>query len=392
MSAKASEIKQLEKIAYGELEPFAQLFKSTSHLVYRFLIRMLGKKDDADRYLVLAYEQAWQLAEEYDPELNPADWMLMLARGVVIVDKGEAEGQAGNNTAELTTVTTLDRQKAFVKAMEGLSLVSREVLGIVLLPGYTYHVIANIMTCDIDEVKELVNEAKVEVKERLRKFGISKHEVSKSNILRELIPLYINGALAGKHKKAFEKSLKSDSNLKQEYLEYYEIESYFDQLEGVSTQHLDQLFSKVKNNLDDMELAEAEGAGPVVADSVRADFLHTLLSSSRIGWGLAILQFAILAIVLIFVVPQYSNSVQANITSAQLLQQSKGKQLNIVFADHATHQQIRDLLLSVNGQMSAGPTEIGLYTVTVQGTNQRVSAILDKLRESEIVVLAVPAF
>lgn len=391
MSAKASEIKQLEKIAYGEIEPFAQLFNDTSHLVYRFLIRMLGNKDEADYYLVMAYEQAWQLAGEYDPELPPMDWMLMLARGVVIVNKNDSEEQT-DQPAELTTVATLDRQKAFIKAMEGLSLVSREVLGIVLLPGYTYHAIANIMTCSIDEVKELVNEAKAEVKERLKKFGISKHEVSKSNILRELIPLYINGALAGKHKKAFEKSLKSDSNLKQEYLEYYEIESYFDQLEGVSNQHLGQLFSKVKNNLDDMEMAEAAGSGAEVADRVKADFLHTLLSSSRIGWGLAILQFAILAVVLIFVVPQYSNSVQAEITSAKLLQQSKGKQLNIVFADDATHQQIRDLLLSVKAQMSAGPTDIGLYTVSVQGTTQRVNAILDKLRESDIVVLAVPAF
>jgi hypothetical protein len=111
-----------------------------------------------------------------------------------------------------------------------------------------------------------------------------------------------------------------------------------------------------------------------------------------VGWGLAIVQFAILAVVLIFVVPQKSNSVEANISAAQLLQQTTGRKINVIFRDDATHQQIRDLLLKLDLQMFSGPTDIGLYTVSIDGSKQLAEDRLNKLRNSDIVVLADLAY
>jgi len=347
--------------------------------------------------LILTYQYAWQHAHEYDARFVPANWLLKNARKLSVeADKlnSEKSGKeaANENGSTMLNIAALDRQKSFIQAVESLSLEFRDSLALVLMRSYTYQAIAEIMGARIDIAKTKVFDSKKALNEKLRRLGIKKHQVSKSNILRELIPLYINGVLAGKHKVAFEKSLKNDPNLKQEYMEFYEIEEYFDQLATASKQHLEQLYGSIKNSLEDFDedLNEEPSGERVVGPKI--DFLHHILSSSRIGWGLAILQFAILAVVLIFVVPQYSNQVSAGITSSQLLQKTKGKQLNIIFQDAATHRELKDLLLSLDVQMHSGPTNIGLYTIIVVGNEEQAQEVLNKLRKSKIVLLADPAY
>jgi len=394
MSAKASEIKLIERIANGEDQAFAQLYTSTSQQLHQYLIRVTGDRKKSDDLLVTTYQEAWRLAGQYNQRLAPVKWLIVMARKTAVVEPADMDSPAMSESDNgAYNVAVLDRQKAFAKVMTLLPQPIREPLALVLLPGYTYHAMSEILGSSIDSVKSEVFDAKQALKGTLKQFGIKKHDVSQSNILRELIPLYINGALAGKHKKAFEKSLKNDRCLKQEYLEFYEIEAYFDQFEAVSAQHLERLFSKVKNSID--ELAEEKESPQKLSQSAApaSDFLHQALSSARIGWGLAILQFAILAVVLIFVVPKYSNQVQAKLSSSQILQQyAKGKNINVVFQDSANQQQIRDLLLSINGQMYSGPTDIGLYTITVAGSDDVINQIVEALRKSEYIVLAEPAY
>jgi len=176
-------------------------------------------------------------------------------------------------------------------------------------------------------------------------------------------------------------------------MEFYEIESYFDQLESVSRQHLEQLYLAVTNSLEDLAEVEEPDVTSEKSPNIKIDFLHHLLSSARIGWGLAILQFAILAIVVIFMRPQYSNPVEANVNPTQYHQQQhRGKKLNIIFQDGATHKQIRELLLGLNAGIFSGPTDIGLYTIEVDVDDAKAEKILMQLRTNDIVMLAEPAY
>ncbi|WP_455207282.1 RNA polymerase sigma factor [Kaarinaea lacus] len=397
MSVKASEINLISRVAAGEEPAFAQLFQNTSESIYRYLKRLTGDSDRSDKLMIKTYQQAWQLAGSYDQKLAPVSWLLQLARDAVLSHNILPRDRDARRDLQPDNIVALDRQKIFIKAIDSMPVESRDSLVLVLMHGFTYHAISEIMQLTIDEVKARVVDAKNLLKENLKQHGIQKYEVSRSNILRELIPLYINGALSGKHKIAFEKSLKNDPNLKQEYMEFYEIEAYFDQLDTASKQQLDRLYSTIKNNLEDLqELPESQLEEEKIAGT-KVDFLHELLSSARIGWGLAILQFVVLVIVLIFAVPDNSDSVEANITAAitaaQILQQqNKGKQLNVIFQDNATNQQIRDLLLALQAEVHSGPTEIGLYTISVEGNEQRVQEVLSTLRSSGVVVLADLAY
>lgn len=393
MPAKTSEINLMKRVADGEESAFAQLYSTTSPVVYDYLIRISSDRDISDTLLVLTFQHVWQHAHDFDSQLEPVNWALKIARKTGLdsdlLKKAKEEEDA---EVEKLKIAALDRQKNFIEAVESMSAENRDPLALVLMRSFTYQTISEIMGVKIELAKKKVFDSKVALNEKLRKLGIKKHQVSKSNILRELIPLYINGVLAGKHKVAFEKSLKNDPNLKQEYIEFYEIEEYFDQLNTASQQHLDQLYATLKNSLEDFDEEVVEEPEAEKAAHPKVDFFQHLLSSPSIGWGLAMLLFIVLVMVLIFIVPKSSNQVAPGIPSVQLLQQSRGKQLNIIFQDSATHQKIRDLLLSMDLQMHSGPTDIGLYTVIVDGDEQEATQVLNKLRKSEIVLLADPAY
>jgi len=382
----------MSRVATSYEPAFAQLFVSTSETVYRYLKRICGDSDRSDELLIKTYQQAWQTAGDYNQKLVPTNWLISIGRELALSCRELADKHDRNERAESESIAALDRQKAFLNAMDSLPVESRDSLVLVLMNIYTYHAISEITGLTIDNVKARVFDAKNLLNEKLKKHGIKKYQVSKSNILRELIPLYINGALSGKHKIAFEKSLKNDPNLKQEYMEFYEIEAYFDQLETTSKQHLDRLYNTIKNSLDDLQELADEEHDEETGPSKKVDFLHHLLSSPQVGWGLAIIQFVILVIVLIFAGPDNSRSIETNITATQILQQSKGKQLNLIFKDEATHLQIRKLLIQLEAVTVAGPTEIGLYTIEIDGDEQQAQDVLNKLRLSDIVLLADPAY
>jgi hypothetical protein len=64
--------------------------------------------------------------------------------------------------------------------------------------------------------------------------------------------------------------------------------------------------------------------------------------------------------------------------------------LRLVFAPGTTEQEIRDLLLGIRGQITAGPSPLGVYTVEVPATPDPLADVLTHLRKNRQVMLAVP--
>jgi hypothetical protein len=66
--------------------------------------------------------------------------------------------------------------------------------------------------------------------------------------------------------------------------------------------------------------------------------------------------------------------------------------LRVMFSPQATEKEIRDLLLAVHGEITAGPSPFGAYTVDVTAAaGYPVSVILTRLRSDSVVTLAEPA-
>ncbi|MEA2602158.1 MAG: hypothetical protein QOF89_3150 [Acidobacteriota bacterium] len=65
--------------------------------------------------------------------------------------------------------------------------------------------------------------------------------------------------------------------------------------------------------------------------------------------------------------------------------------LRVMFSPRATEKEIRELLLAVRGEITAGPSPLGVYTVEVPAAGGPVSVVLARLRSEAAVTLAEPA-
>lgn len=65
--------------------------------------------------------------------------------------------------------------------------------------------------------------------------------------------------------------------------------------------------------------------------------------------------------------------------------------LRMMFSPKATEKEIRDLLLAVQGEITAGPSPFGVYTVEVTAAGHPLSVVLTRLRSESVVILAEPA-
>src|SRR5436305_4491567 len=65
--------------------------------------------------------------------------------------------------------------------------------------------------------------------------------------------------------------------------------------------------------------------------------------------------------------------------------------LHLMFSPRATEKEIRGLLLEVHGEITAGPSPLGIYTVEVPAAGHSVSAVLARLHSDPAVAFAEPA-
>jgi len=64
--------------------------------------------------------------------------------------------------------------------------------------------------------------------------------------------------------------------------------------------------------------------------------------------------------------------------------------VRVMFSPQATEEEIRELLLAVHGEITAGPSPLGAYTVEVTAVDP-VSVVLTRLRSDSLVTFAQPA-
>lgn len=65
--------------------------------------------------------------------------------------------------------------------------------------------------------------------------------------------------------------------------------------------------------------------------------------------------------------------------------------LRVMFSPQATEPQIRELLLDMRGEITGGPSTIGVYTVEVPAGRDSLQAVLARLRSESQIMLVEPA-
>ena len=233
--------------------------------------------------------------------------------------------------------------------------------------------------------------------------------------LQELVPLYINGAMSENDRRVFSQALKQNAILKQEYLEFYELDSLIGPSDNFDKQELERLFksldlkksppipSKPSKPVKPVEprqpsppLTESQEIRKVERDlqedydddyqpeKFSKEYFLYILSSPKVAWAIIGLQFVLLSLLAAIKFPHTLPSDSGASGDTQVM--------NVVFADTATQKDIRELLVDMNAQIANGPTDIGLYTIYIRNNTQQAELTIDRLKKSRYILLAEPAF
>ena len=65
--------------------------------------------------------------------------------------------------------------------------------------------------------------------------------------------------------------------------------------------------------------------------------------------------------------------------------------VRVMFSQRATEKEVRELLLAVHGEITAGPSPIGAYTVEIPAGGDPSALVLARLRSEPVVSFAEPA-
>ena len=112
-----------------------------------------------------------------------------------------------------------------------------------------------------------------------------------------------------------------------------------------------------------------------------------------VRWTLALESMAVAALLLVVALPMIGTAPEYETLSSGAEQTTTGPRLRVVFADSATVGEIRQLLQDIDGNIVAGPTALGVYTVALpsgERPEQRLASALTRLRARSQVRLAEP--
>lgn len=230
--------------------------------------------------------------------------------------------------------------------------------------------------------------------------------------LQELVPLYINGAMSENDRRVFAQALKQNATLKQEYLEFYELDSVISSADSVDALQLDHLYKNIsiKPPAQTAKHPQKEAAPkpkPLpnlsntqeITKTVERDFQDYddenypekyskeyflyVLSSPKVAWAIIGMQFLLLSLLAVLKFPH---------TLPSNGEKTETNMINVVFADNATQKDIRELLVNTKAQIANGPTDIGLYTIYIRTSAKQAELVIDNLKKSKLILLAEPAF
>jgi anti-sigma factor RsiW len=209
-----------------------------------------------------------------------------------------------------------------------------------------------------------------------------------SDFLRQLIPLYINGALGESTRTLLEEQLQQDVGLRREYEEFLEIDMAFRNMERRAGADLDAALKVVLARVRQQPLRRS----PRFQDGLRelARRVSELTGTRRFAWSLVAAQFVALAVIAVYL-PERAGE-QTLSTLSEETTAVEPLRVHVVFEKHATQEQVRALLQSVGARISDGPTEVGMVTLELRSTDADAAAAIGKLRAADIVVFAEPAY
>lgn len=189
----------------------------------------------------------------------------------------------------------------------------------------------------------------------------------------EWLPWYAEGTLDPDERILAERHLQHCSVCREELERNRQIGLLFasrpqdpDQTWQPSDAHFAEILARIETAEPTIEAAARPADSRRWLENMRA-WLGGVPSGFR--WLLAVETFALAALALVLVMPRLAppeQSLYETYTDGEATAPAPGSRLHLVFAEDLTEAELRALLRSVQGQLAAGPSGLGVYTVVLR--------------------------
>lgn len=183
-----------------------------------------------------------------------------------------------------------------------------------------------------------------------------------------LIPEYLQGTLDPETHQKFEQEMAANDNLKIEVQDFLEVRALCHEVDAHTDQPSDIIFHKISNSIDQLEMKKE-------IDSKEISQFHSFMprvlkvlselkDSVTIPWGIALVQTAVIVLLLL---PVSFQTVYKTLGfSPRPISTQTGSTFNIVFKQTTQESEIRALLLAVGGTIISGPSAEGRYVIAIR--------------------------
>jgi anti-sigma-K factor RskA len=208
-----------------------------------------------------------------------------------------------------------------------------------------------------------------------------------------LIPEYCNGLLDADMKALFEEELTRNSALQTALEEFNDFQQLYQEIDGEEPQADEAQFDAILSSIDtgiekQSRLTQKNKYEPVVMAGL-LEFWVWLKSSLSLPWGVALVQAA--AIVILLFSGTNQDTFETLSRSSDIETAHSAISFNIVFQKSAREEEIRKLLLSIDGSIQSGPSTQGLYVVTLPA-DASIPRVIKILNDSTIVAFNKRAY
>ena len=225
--------------------------------------------------------------------------------------------------------------------------------------------------------------------------GREDHDERLHQRIWELLPWYVNGSLAGREREKVEAHLAGCPRCQAEEAACRRTAAAVSGAgESAPSPHPAQ-FQRLLERVEEEERAGGGWLAPIrsllgatprpLRGALLAQAAMILLLVGALAWGLGRQR------------PGGPGAVSAagpavyRTLSDPVARPARTARLRLMFSPKATEREIRGLLLGVHGEITAGPSPLGVYTVEVPAAGDPVGVVLARLRSEAPVVFAEPA-
>ena len=211
--------------------------------------------------------------------------------------------------------------------------------------------------------------------------------ISNQNDSFDLIPDYHHGLLDPETRDLFEKELTTNAELRGELREFIRFQGIYREIDGEDPKPSETVFRKISESIDAIEEKQQEKIITVQQVPHMATRLQQawswLKNSVTIPWGMALVQAAVIVILLL---PGTNQTAYKTLGFAPGMENAHAEtSYNVVFKDSAQESEIRELLLTVSGAITSGPSTQGRYVISLP-PDKANETVVETLKQSEIIV------